>query len=69
MHDRTPPTWRLRHRGCELGRLDEALRAIARGTQGAFGQAQSLQVHVDALSRIVLDAALAVEQAKRRRDG
>jgi len=69
MSDRTAPPGPSWHIRCNLDLLDEALRAIGRDARKLFGQSRALEAHIDRLSRSILEAARAVEEAKRHRDG
>ena len=69
MRDRTAPTWPSGHPGQPLDHLDEAVRAIARDAQELLTQVRALAVQADALSRSVLLAAYAINQARNHGDG
>ncbi len=68
MRDRTAPTWPSGHPGQPLDHLDEAVRTIARVARELLTQIRALEAQADTLSRSVLQAARAVEQARRRGD-
>ena len=68
MRDRTEPPRLPGHPGRHLCRLDDAVRAVARDTHALLGQARVLEAQIDRLSRSVLRAARAVEEAKQHRD-
>ena len=55
--------------GLDLDLLDESVRAVARDAVDLLSQLRALQAQVRALSRSTLNAASAVEQARRHRDG
>lgn len=54
--------------GPELDRLDQAIRVIASDAGQVLCHARSLQARVDVLSRSILDAAAAFEDARRGGD-
>ena len=68
MRDQTAPPGPSWHTRCNLDLLDEALRAIGRDARKLFGQSRELEAQIDTLSRGILKAAWAVEEAKRHRD-
>jgi hypothetical protein len=69
MRDRTAPTRPSGHPGRPLDPLDEAVRAIARDVRELLTQVRALQGQADTLSRSVLQAACAIEQARSGGDG
>jgi hypothetical protein len=69
MRDRTEPTWPSGHPGQPLDHLDEAVRAIARDARELLTQVRALEAQADTLSRSVLQAAYAIDQARNHGDG
>ena len=71
MCDRTAPPGEAMCPGPDLGLdpLDKAVRALARDALDMLGHVRTLEAEVGALSRSTLDAAWAIEQARRHRDG
>ena len=71
MCDRTAPPGQATCPGPDFGLdlLDETVRALARDALDLLGHVRALEAQVGALSKSTLDAAWAVEQARRYRDG
>ena len=71
MCDRTAPPGQATRpgSGLDLDLLDEAMRALARDALELLGHLHILHVQVGAISRSTLNAASALERARRHRDG
>ena len=69
MRDQTATAKPSRQLRRHLDLLDQAVRAIGREARELLGQSRALEAQIDALSRSILQAARAVEEAKRHRDG
>jgi hypothetical protein len=68
MCDRTAPPGQATRPRPDLDLLADSVRAVAQDAVDLLGQIRALQAQVGALSRSTLNAAGAVEQARRHRD-
>ena len=68
MCDRTAPPGQASHPGPGLDLLAESVRAVAQDVIDLLGQVRALQAQVRGLSRSTLNAAAAIEQARRHRN-
>jgi hypothetical protein len=68
MCDRTAPPGQATRSGPDLDLLANSVRAVARDAVDLLGQVRVLQAQAHALSKSTLNAAAAIEQARRGRD-
>ena len=71
MCDRTAPSGQatLPGQGLDLDLLADSVRAVAQDAVDLLGQVRVLQAQAHALAKSTLNAATAIEQARRDRDG
>lgn len=69
MRDRTAPPSPARSPSRHLDLLNEALRATARDARKLLGHVRALDAQAETLSRSILQAARALEQARRHSNG
>ena len=69
MCDRTAPPGQATRPGPDIDLLADSVRAVAQDALDLLGQVRALQAQMGALSRSTLNAAAAIEQARRRHDG
>ena len=69
MCDRTAPPGQATRPGPDIDLLADSVRAVAQDALDLLGQVRALQAQMGALSRSTLNAAAAIEQARRQRDG
>ena len=68
MCDRTAPPGQATRPGPDIDLLADSVRAVAQDAIDLLRQVRALQAQVRVLSRSTLNAAAAVEQARRRCD-
>jgi len=68
MCDRTAPSGQATRPGPDLDLLADSVRAVAQDAFDLLGHVRALQAQAHALSRSTLNAAAAIEQARRHRD-